>query len=199
MPEDGFTAGGAEPILRSGLYVVRSFVLPIEDQVYVLYWPEDTTWNDQAFSTVQRNRVTFMRYDCPLRSSPSQIDQDGVGISRNYAIRLSVYCRQNIHKQLCGATRMVTMHRLIRTMMIRAGSTTSSLQKQTIKKRILLPDQGSRYFFCRKHFLDIDLSFPLVGRWTLLSFSINNLPPASISATRTFLQGYYMEKLLKVS
>ena len=147
MPQDGFTAGGAEPILRSGLYVVRSFTSSTEEQAYVLYWPEDTTWNDQAFSTVQRNRVTFMRYDCLLRSNPSQTDQVGVGISRNYAIRLSVYCRQSIHKQLCGVTRTVTMYRLIQTMTTRAGSTTSSLQKQTIKKKILLPDRDSRYFF----------------------------------------------------
>jgi hypothetical protein len=61
---------GAEPILRSGLYVVRSFVSTAEEQSYVLYWPEDTTWNDQAVSTVQRNRVTFMRYDYFLRSRP---------------------------------------------------------------------------------------------------------------------------------
>ncbi|KAH9988133.1 hypothetical protein BJV77DRAFT_1061467 [Russula vinacea] len=50
------------PILRSGLYVVRSFVSTAEEQAYVVYWPEDTTWDDQAISTVQRNRVTFMRY-----------------------------------------------------------------------------------------------------------------------------------------
>ena len=63
-PQNGLTgARGSEPILRSGLYVVRSFVSTAEEQAYVLYWPEDTTWNDQAFSTVQRNRVTFMRYD----------------------------------------------------------------------------------------------------------------------------------------
>ncbi|KAI0257878.1 hypothetical protein BC834DRAFT_391257 [Gloeopeniophorella convolvens] len=53
---------GAEPILRSGLYVVRSFTAEAEEQVYVLYWPEDTTWDDHAVSTIQRNRVTFMRY-----------------------------------------------------------------------------------------------------------------------------------------
>ena len=52
-----------EPTLRSGLYVVRSFVPTVEKQAYVLYWPEDTTWDDQAVSTVQRNRVTFMRYE----------------------------------------------------------------------------------------------------------------------------------------
>ena len=62
-PQNGFTTRGAEPILRSGLYVVRSFVSTAEEQAYVLYWPEDTTWNDQAASTVQRNRVTFMRYE----------------------------------------------------------------------------------------------------------------------------------------
>jgi hypothetical protein len=49
--------------LRSGLYVVRSFVSTAEEQAYVLYWPEDTTWDDQAISTVQRNRVIFMRYE----------------------------------------------------------------------------------------------------------------------------------------
>jgi hypothetical protein len=61
-PHNGFVTGGVEPDLRSGLYVVRSFVSKTEEQVYVLYWPEDTTWNDQAASTVRRNRVTFMRY-----------------------------------------------------------------------------------------------------------------------------------------
>jgi hypothetical protein len=67
MPQNSYTRG-AEPILRSGLYVVRSFVSTAEEQAYVLYWPEDTTWNDQAASTVQRNRVTFMRYESPLSS-----------------------------------------------------------------------------------------------------------------------------------
>ncbi|KAI0297435.1 hypothetical protein BC826DRAFT_166673 [Russula brevipes] len=62
IPQDGYTTKDAGPILRSGLYVVRSFVPTAEEQAYVLYWPEDTTWNDQAASTIQRNRVTFMRY-----------------------------------------------------------------------------------------------------------------------------------------
>jgi len=71
MSQNGFTSRGAEPILRSGLYVVRSFVSTAEEeQAYVLYWPEDTTWNDQVVSTVQRNRVTFMRYDYSLRVCP---------------------------------------------------------------------------------------------------------------------------------
>jgi hypothetical protein len=62
MPYNYYMATSAEPILRSGLYVVRSFVSGAEEQAYVLYWPEDTTWDDQAVSTVQRNRVTFMRW-----------------------------------------------------------------------------------------------------------------------------------------
>jgi hypothetical protein len=62
VPQNGYMAMGADPILRSGLYIVRSFVSAAEEQAYVLYWPEDTTWNDRAVSTVQRNRVIFMRY-----------------------------------------------------------------------------------------------------------------------------------------
>jgi hypothetical protein len=62
MPQSGYTTKEAKPILRSGLYVVRSFLTSVEEQAYILYWPEDTTWDDQAASTVQRNRVTFMRY-----------------------------------------------------------------------------------------------------------------------------------------
>ena len=69
-PQNGVNSRGAEPILRSGLYVVRSFVSTAEERAYVLYWPEDTTWNDQAVSTVQRNRVTFMRYDYSPRFHP---------------------------------------------------------------------------------------------------------------------------------
>ncbi|KAI9450271.1 hypothetical protein BJY52DRAFT_1227294 [Lactarius psammicola] len=55
-------ARSSEPVLRSGLYIVRSFLSTSEEQAYVVYWPEDTTWDDRAASPVQRNRVTFMRY-----------------------------------------------------------------------------------------------------------------------------------------
>jgi len=54
----------SQPILRPGLYV-----LPItqprtsEQQIYVIFWPEETTWDDVAISTVKRNRVTFIRYE----------------------------------------------------------------------------------------------------------------------------------------
>ena len=62
VPQNGYTSREAEPTLRSGLYVVRSFMNSVEEQAYILYWPEDLTWDDQAAPTVQRNRVTFMRY-----------------------------------------------------------------------------------------------------------------------------------------
>ncbi|KAI9455148.1 hypothetical protein BJY52DRAFT_1427134 [Lactarius psammicola] len=60
--ENEYTAGSSEPALRSGLYIVRSFLSTSNEQAYVVYWPEDTTWDDSAASPVQRNRVTFMRY-----------------------------------------------------------------------------------------------------------------------------------------
>ncbi|KAI9437934.1 hypothetical protein BJY52DRAFT_1381767 [Lactarius psammicola] len=62
IPQRDYAARGADPILRSGLYIIRTFISRAEEQTYVLYWPEDTTWDDNAVSTVQRNRVTFMRY-----------------------------------------------------------------------------------------------------------------------------------------
>ncbi|KAH9005524.1 hypothetical protein EDB86DRAFT_1452353 [Lactarius hatsudake] len=61
-PRNGQAARGSEPFIRSGLYVVHSFLSASEEQAYVVYWPEDTTWDDRAASPVQRNRVTFMRY-----------------------------------------------------------------------------------------------------------------------------------------
>ncbi|KAK0467152.1 uncharacterized protein EV420DRAFT_1507486 [Desarmillaria tabescens] len=47
------------PSLRSGLYALDSST---SDQLFVIYWPEETTWNDDAISAVRRNRITFMRY-----------------------------------------------------------------------------------------------------------------------------------------
>ncbi|KIK47713.1 hypothetical protein CY34DRAFT_8765 [Suillus luteus UH-Slu-Lm8-n1] len=51
------------PSLRSGLYVVRTNCEATSDeQLFVVYWPEDGTWDDAAPSSMKRNRVTFMRY-----------------------------------------------------------------------------------------------------------------------------------------
>ena len=51
------------PHLRSGIYFVQPPSLSRDDpRVFVIYWPEDTTWDDDAVSSVKRNRVTFMRY-----------------------------------------------------------------------------------------------------------------------------------------
>lgn len=44
--------------LRTGLYLLRD--IP-RDIVYVIFWPQDTTWDDDCISSVARNRVTFMR------------------------------------------------------------------------------------------------------------------------------------------
>ncbi|KAG9124992.1 hypothetical protein FRC07_009436 [Ceratobasidium sp. 392] len=52
--------------LRSGLYIVIPLDVGCQADstrnAYVMYWPEDTTWEDKAMSSVRRNRVTFMRY-----------------------------------------------------------------------------------------------------------------------------------------
>ncbi|KAG8903433.1 hypothetical protein FRB99_003282 [Tulasnella sp. 403] len=55
--------------LRSGIYALT---LPNSQQtggsfnprpaIYIIYWPEETTWDDDAVGTVRKNRVTFMRY-----------------------------------------------------------------------------------------------------------------------------------------
>ena len=62
MQSIGHAAGSSKPVPGSGLYIVRSFLSTSEKQAYVIYWPEDTTWDENAASSVQRNRVTFMRY-----------------------------------------------------------------------------------------------------------------------------------------
>ncbi|KIJ06653.1 hypothetical protein PAXINDRAFT_103273, partial [Paxillus involutus ATCC 200175] len=51
-----------KPKMRSGLYVLRHLRRPGDEELFVIYWPEDTTWDDSASSNVSRNRVTFMRY-----------------------------------------------------------------------------------------------------------------------------------------
>ncbi|KAJ6620546.1 hypothetical protein B0H10DRAFT_1063400 [Mycena sp. CBHHK59/15] len=59
----GSTGDPLSPRLRSGLYLLRTFSGDAGSElVFVIYWPEDTTWNDDAISPVRRNRVTFMRY-----------------------------------------------------------------------------------------------------------------------------------------
>ncbi|KAJ7656315.1 hypothetical protein DFH06DRAFT_1091207 [Mycena polygramma] len=52
------------PHLRSGLYVLRApNAEPAQsEEIFVIYWPEPSTWNDDAVSSVRRNRATFMRY-----------------------------------------------------------------------------------------------------------------------------------------
>ena len=54
--------GSSRPSLSSGLYVLAAGqVDPTQERHYVIYWPEDSTWNDSSPASVCRNRVTFMR------------------------------------------------------------------------------------------------------------------------------------------
>jgi hypothetical protein len=72
------------------------------------------------------------------------------------------------------------------------------LQKQTIKRRTSSPNLDSRFIF-HTVFLHIDYKFSLVGRWTPLFLSINDLCPRFTSTIRTYLRGFYVEKLCKAS
>ncbi|KAF8548768.1 hypothetical protein OG21DRAFT_684156 [Imleria badia] len=60
---DADTNVRTQPTLRSGLYIITT---PVKTggthQIFVVYWPEQTTWDDSAAPSVCRNRVTFMRY-----------------------------------------------------------------------------------------------------------------------------------------
>ncbi|KAF9525383.1 hypothetical protein CPB83DRAFT_772200, partial [Crepidotus variabilis] len=48
-------------VLQPGLYIA---VPPNSsgDELYMVFWPENGTWKDDAQSAVRRNRITFMRY-----------------------------------------------------------------------------------------------------------------------------------------
>ncbi|KIM52559.1 hypothetical protein SCLCIDRAFT_549343 [Scleroderma citrinum Foug A] len=60
---DQSTLGQAQRVLRSGLYILRSVEQQNNaEQIYVVYWPDESTWDDSAPSQIRRNRVTFMRY-----------------------------------------------------------------------------------------------------------------------------------------
>ncbi|KAG8984733.1 hypothetical protein FRB93_006355 [Tulasnella sp. JGI-2019a] len=58
----------AQLSLRSGIYLFlpSAGMLGLDcgftPTVHIIYWPEDTTWDDTASGGVKRNRVTFMRY-----------------------------------------------------------------------------------------------------------------------------------------
>jgi len=54
-----------EPFLRSGLYLLHGTQTPLPEnghRVYVIFWPEDTTWSNNTTSSAKKNRVAFMRY-----------------------------------------------------------------------------------------------------------------------------------------
>ncbi|PVF98363.1 hypothetical protein CPB86DRAFT_733118 [Serendipita vermifera] len=55
------SSGITRPSLSAGIYLLDA--RDVQDGLsYILFWPEDDTWKDNAGSAVARNRVTFMRY-----------------------------------------------------------------------------------------------------------------------------------------
>ncbi|KAG8930698.1 hypothetical protein FRC01_002392 [Tulasnella sp. 417] len=65
LPED--ISIRTRPVLRSGIYMLdppnsQSEIESSPPTRYVIYWPENTTWDDSSSGSVRKNRVTFMRY-----------------------------------------------------------------------------------------------------------------------------------------
>ncbi|KAH7105368.1 hypothetical protein BKA62DRAFT_689447 [Auriculariales sp. MPI-PUGE-AT-0066] len=53
----------SQPCLRSGLYILDADLGQVESRrTYVIFWPEDSTWKNNAASSTKRNRIAFMRY-----------------------------------------------------------------------------------------------------------------------------------------
>ncbi|PVF95046.1 hypothetical protein CPB86DRAFT_739378 [Serendipita vermifera] len=55
------SSGVSRPTLRPGLYLYDARSIQ-PDLFYIIFWPEDNTWQDGTISAASRNRVTFMRY-----------------------------------------------------------------------------------------------------------------------------------------
>ena len=52
----------SEDKLRSGLYILRPELnTSALEQIFLIYWPEQDTWNDSAPPAIGRNRTTFIR------------------------------------------------------------------------------------------------------------------------------------------
>ncbi|KAI0698512.1 hypothetical protein C8T65DRAFT_697822 [Cerioporus squamosus] len=58
LPSDD-VGTAARASLRSGLYILK---LGDGDPMYVIYWPEDNTWEDNCAQSTHTSRVAFMRY-----------------------------------------------------------------------------------------------------------------------------------------
>jgi hypothetical protein len=54
--------GVEQPSLRPGLYALTLQAGFDVHRLLIIFWPEDTTWDDDAVLTVRRNRITFMTY-----------------------------------------------------------------------------------------------------------------------------------------
>jgi len=60
------------------------------EQIFVIYWPEESTWDDSAPSQVRRNRVTFMRFVLPSNAATQykHVESTFSGTFRRCVIKL---------------------------------------------------------------------------------------------------------------
>jgi hypothetical protein len=65
--------------LASGIYIFESPAsMENARKFYVVYWPEDMTWNDDAPSGIVKNRVIFMRLAMCLQSVTTRLTERSV-------------------------------------------------------------------------------------------------------------------------
>jgi len=89
---DSSRLGQAQRVLRSGLYILRHAEQQNNaEQIFVIYWPEESTWDDSTPSQVRRNRVTFMRSAPPsnVDIQYKRVESTFSGTFRRCVIRLS--------------------------------------------------------------------------------------------------------------
>jgi len=64
-PHDPQAMAQGRAFLRSGLYILAGDPASTSAhgrRTYVIFWPEDATWSNNASSSTKKNRVAFMRY-----------------------------------------------------------------------------------------------------------------------------------------
>jgi hypothetical protein len=79
-----------------------------DERYYVIYWPEDTTWDDSAASSVCRNRVTFMR--SVVSTHPFLILCCELGPLLKYATKSLLYYLPNTQQLSYGMTRKAMLN-----------------------------------------------------------------------------------------
>ena len=133
----------------------------VDERYYVIYWPEDTTWDDSAASPVCRNRVTFMRSVISIH--PFHISFRGSGTLLKYATKLLLYYPTNTQQISYGMTKL-TRKAILNPLMDPPANLIGYIHLRSLKrmnKRRMqfrtLVFRCSSFPFCKKLHLTCDI------------------------------------------